>query len=469
MPVQAGRAGAVEQQGRSAVRWAATHAVVRVGIRVRARAGNPDAQVLADPAVRADPYPHYERLRTPAPLTDGALARVSVHHDVCTDVLRSEDFGQIGGARADRLPPVLRLALRLAGPRPGVSPVDPPSMVAVDPPDHTRYRRLVSRAFSARAVAALRARTREVADELLDGLERQAAANGGRVDLAAGYADLLPVTVVSEVLGVPVEMREQFLEWGDRAAPVLDLGLDWATHRDVEATLVELDAWWRGHLRRLRRDPGADLLSRLVTEVDDDGAGLTEPELRATAALVLGAGFETTVNLIGNGAALLFAHPDQRRLLAADPSLWPNAVDEVLRVDPPVQRTGRRARRDTTVHGVPVAEGEWLVLLLAAANRDPRVFPDPHVFDVTRRNAREHLAFASGIHFCLGAALARMEGEVALQALFERFPDLAPAGPGQRRGTVILRGHRSLPVVLRPASRHTRPVPGREPAGTGPA
>ncbi|WP_089304452.1 cytochrome P450 [Geodermatophilus pulveris] len=459
----------MEEWARSALRWATTQAAMRAAIRVRAHAGNADAQLLADPALREDPYPRYERLRTPAPFADGALARISVHHDVCTDVLRSEDLGQIGGFTTERLPRVLRLVLRVAGPRPGVSPIDPPSMVAVDPPDHTRYRRLVSRAFSARAVTGLRERTREIADELLDGLEREAAANGGQVDLVARYASLLPVTVVSEVLGVPVAMREQFLAWGDRAAPVLDLGLDWSTHRDVERSLVELDDWWRGHLQRLRRDPGPDLLSRLVTMVDEDGGGLTETELRATAALVVGAGFETTVNLIGNAVALLFAHPDQRRLLAEDPSLWPNAVDEVLRVDPPVQRTGRRARRDTTVHGVPVAEGEWLILLLAAANRDPRVFPDPHVFDVTRPNARDHLAFASGIHFCLGAALARMEGEVALQALFERFPGLAPAGPGRRRRTVILRGHESLPVVLGAPARRARAAPGREPAGTGPA
>ncbi|HWU06784.1 MAG TPA: cytochrome P450, partial [Streptomyces sp.] len=349
-----------------------------------------------------------------------------------------------------------------------------PSMVAVDPPEHTRYRRLVSRAFSARAVAGLRERTRQIADELLDGLEREAAAHGGQVDLAARYASLLPVTVISEMLGVPVAMREQFLAWGDHAAPVLDMGLDWSTHHDVERSLAELDAWWRGHLQQLRRDPGPDLLSALVTTVDDDGSGLTETELRATAALVVGAGFETTVNLIGNGAALLFDHPDQRRLLAEDPSLWPNAVDEVLRADPPVQRTGRRARRSTTVHGVPVAEGEWLVLLLAAADRDPRVFPDPHVFDVARTNAREHLAFGSGIHFCLGASLARMEGEVALRALFERFPDLDLAGSGRRRVTVILRGYRSLPVVLGSTSPRGRFASGesrsdQEPAGTSSA
>ncbi len=435
---------------RSAVRWAATHGVMRLAISARARRGNADAEVLLDPVVREDPFAHYERLRTPAPFTGGAFARVSVHHDVCTDVLRSDAFGQIGGNRSEGMPPLLRTALRLAGPRPSVGPIDPPSMLAVDPPEHTRYRRLVSRAFSARAVAELRERTRRIAEELLDGLDREAAANGGHVDLVARYASLLPVTVISEVLGVPVAMREQFLAWGDGASPSLDMGLDWSTHRSVERNLAELDAWFRGHVRRLRRSPGDDLLSALVAMADVDGSGLTEQELLSTALLVFGAGFETTVNLIGNGAAQLFAHPDQRRLLAEDPSLWPNAVDEVLRVDSPVQRTGRRARRDTTVHGVPVREGDLVLLVLAAANRDPRVFPDPHVFDVTRANARDHVAFSSGIHYCLGAALARMEGEVALQALFERFPDLASAGAGHRRRTVILRGYESLPVVLTP-------------------
>jgi cytochrome P450 len=421
---------------------------MRLAIRSRARAGNPDAEVLLDPAVRDDPFEHYERMRIAAPFVGGAFARTSVHHDVCTAVLRSDDFGVVGRARAEGLPPVLQLALRLAGPRPSVGPVDPPSMLAVDPPEHTRYRRLVSRAFTARAVASLRERTREIADGLLDDLEREAAAHGGRVELVERYASLLPVTVISEMLGVPTAMRAQFLAWGDGATPSLDMGVDWRTHRSVERSLDELDAWFRDHLRRLRRAPGDSLLSTLVATADDDGSRLTEDELLATALLVFGAGFETTVNLIANGTAQLLASPDQRRLLAHDPSLWPNAVEEVLRVDSPVQRTGRRAKRDTTVHGTRIPEGELVILVLAAANRDPRVFDDPHAFDVTRANAREHVTFSSGIHFCLGAALARMEGEVALRALFERFPDLAATGAGRRRGTVILRGYESLPVVL---------------------
>jgi cytochrome P450 len=241
------------------------------------------------------------------------------------------------------------------------------------------------------------------------------------------------------------------------------MGVDWRTHRAVERSLGELDAWFAGHLRRLRRNPREDLLSTLVTLVDDDGGGLTEEELLATALLVFGAGFETTVNLIGNGTALLLGAPDQRRLLAQDPTLWPGAVEEVLRIDSPVQRTARRARRDTAVHGTRVPEGELLVLVLAAANRDPRVFDRPHTFDVTRANARDHVAFSGGIHFCLGAALARLEGEVALQALFERFPDLAPAGPPRRRATLVLRGYASLPVALRPAARRQPGVVLRTP------
>jgi cytochrome P450 len=329
-------------------------------------------------------------------------------------------------------------------------------MLAVDPPEHTRYRRLVSRAFSARAVGRLRERTREIAHGLLDELEGEAHAGDGRVDLVERYASLLPVTVISEVLGVPTAMRDQFLAWGDGATPSLDMGVDWRTHHSVERALGELDTWFRGHLDRLRREPGDSLLSALVAAADDEGAGMTNDELLATALLVFGAGFETTVNLIGNGAGLLFEHSDQRRLLADDPSLWSNAVEEMLRVESPVQRTGRRAVRDTEVHGVPVPEGELLILVLAAANRDPRVFPEPRAFDVARANARDHLAFSSGIHFCLGAALARMEGEIALRALFERFPDLAPAGDPRRRRTVILRGYESMPVRLGPTSTPVR-------------
>jgi cytochrome P450 len=164
--------------------------------------------------------------------------------------------------------------------------------------------------------------------------------------------------------------------------------------------------------------------------------------------LLLAAGFETTVNLIGNGVGLLTAHPEQLALLRAEPQRWPRAVDEVLRVDSPVQRTGRVAQRDTKVAGEQFRPNQVVILMLGGANRDPAVFPDPDRFDVTRPNAGDHLAFSSGAHFCLGAALARMEGEVGLRALFDRFPDLALAGPPRRRPTRVLRGYASMPVRL---------------------
>ena len=202
-----------------------------------------------------------------------------------------------------------------------------------------------------------------------------------------------------------------------------------------------------GHFEHIRRSPGQDILSALVA-TRDNGDGLTEDELSSIAMLLLAAGFETTVNLIGNGVALLDAHPEQRALLAAEPDRWPGAVDEVLRHDSPVQRTGRVAHRDTEVAGERVRAGQFVVLLIGGANHDPAVFPDPQRFDVTRPNAGDHIAFSSGIHYCLGAGLARMEGEVGLRALYDRFPDLAPAGPPHRRPTRVLRGFDAMPVTL---------------------
>ena len=432
------------------LRWSATHGLMRAAIRRQVRAGNPDARLLLDPTMQADPFPHYESLRASYPFAPGAFARLTVHHGVATAVLRSDDFGVTHPTEV--VPGPARAALALAGPPRHPGPIDPPSMLAVDAPDHPRYRKLVSRAFTARRVAALRERTTEVAQELLDDMDRAARDGGGHtVDLVAHYASLLPVTVISEMLGVPTSMREQFLTWGDGAATSLDMGLSRRAHASMERNLAALHEWMRDHLRRLRREPGDDLLSRLVGEVDDDGTGLTEQELVSTALLVLAAGFETTVNLIGNGTAQLLAYPAQRERLAAEPELWPNAVDEMLRFDPPVERTARRARVDTEVAGAAVAAGDLVVTVLAGANRDPRVFDDPGTFDVGRADAKDHLAFSSGPRFCLGAQLGRMEGEVALRALFERHPSLASAGPMRRRPTRILRGYAELPVRLEPA------------------
>jgi cytochrome P450 len=429
-------------------RWGVRHGLIRWSSARGARAGEVTAALMVDPAYALDPFPHYETLRAKGPLYDNGFAITTVSHAVTTAVLRSPDFGVIGGYSGN-VPRWLLLAQAIGGRGP-LGPVEPPSMLAVDQPAHTRYRKLVSRAFTARAVAALRSRTEEIADELLTGLERRRD-----VDLMTEYASLLPATVIAEMLGAPVAMSRRFLAWGAEAARSLDAGLSLSEFRRSERGLRALQRWMEGHLAHLRAHPGDDILSTLVHAQSAEGK-LTQDELTATAMLLLAAGFETTVNLIGNGTALLIAHPEQHDRLRAEPALWPNAVDEVLRLDSPVQRTGRVAQRDTVLAGVRVPVGKPVMTLLGGANRDPEVFDEPGRFDVGRPNAGEHLAFSSGIHYCLGAGLARMEGTVGLQALFGRFPDIALAGTPHRRATRVLRGYESVPVRLSAPARQAK-------------
>jgi cytochrome P450 len=429
-------------QVQAGVRWGLQHGLVRGLLARAAREGDPQARLIVDPAVRDDPYPVHEEVRARGPLVRGRLTWVTAHHAVCKEVLRSPDFAA-GGAES-ALPPFSRRLLRWATDPRALGPLDPPSMLVVEPPDHARYRRLVARVFTARAVEQLRPQVQAVADDLLDDLARTPA--GQPADLAQQYATQLPVRVICRILGVPADQEVKVLAFGHGVAPSLDLGLGWPAYLEVQRSLHGFNDWLDEHLRRLRADPGPDLLSQLV-HLEDEGGQLDHAELRTTAGLLLAAGFETTVNLLGSGAQLLLAERDQLARLQAEPARWPDAVEEVLRYESPVQVTGRGAVRDTTVAGVPVAAGAHVTTLLAAANRDPDVFPDPQRFDVTRANAREHLAFSAGRHFCLGAALARLEGEVGLRSLFERFPDLTAAPGARRRPTRVLRGWDSLPVV----------------------
>jgi cytochrome P450 len=417
--------------------------MARAAMARRARAGDLGARILFDPAVRAEPFPYYEQLRARGRLVDASVARCTVDHGLCSDVLRSPDFGSAVRA-AGSLPLPVRLAARIAG-QPALSAAEPPSMLVADPPDHTRYRRLVTRAFSARAVAALRTRTEQVADELLDAL----AASGPRVDLVGDYAALLPLTVIAEVLGAPRAMREQFLRWSADGMPLIDFGIRYREFRRGEFAVGALHTWMLQHFEALRRDPGDNILSALVAAHDESG-GLSDDELSSMAMLLLEAGFETTVNLIGNGVALLMRHPDQLDALRDTPERWPGAVDEVLRFDAPVQRTARLAHRTVDIAGERVRAGEVVVALLGGANRDPAVFADPQRFEITRTDAGKHLAFSAGIHYCVGAALAKMEGEVGLRALFDRFPDLALTVPPRRRPSPVLRGYDAMPATLSP-------------------
>jgi len=433
------------------LRWATKHGLARIGISAAARKGDPQALFFFDASIRRDPYPFYARMRRSAPLVQGRLMWTTARHDVATSVLRSGAFGV--GFHQRPVPAPVALLGRLGRRRMPIGPVDPPSMLVVDPPDHTRYRRLVSKVFTARAIEGLRPRVEQRCAELLDGLERAGRATGP-VDLVAHYAALLPVTVIAEILGVPVRMREQFLRWGGAAAPTLDLGLTLRQYHRTEFAIRQSNQWMRGHFARLRAEPTDALLSQLVHQ-DSDGERLTETELLATAGLLLAAGFETTVNLLGTGAALLIRHPDQLELLRADPDRWANAVEEILRYDSPVQNTARICRTDTDVAGVRLRPGHVVAVLLAGANRDPAVFTDPDRFDITRANAREHLSLSAGPHYCLGAALARLEGEIGLRSLFDRYPDLELAGEPRRRPTRVLRGYASLPVRLAPSVART--------------
>jgi cytochrome P450 len=369
---------------------------------------------------------------------------LTVDHAVAHELLRSDDFRVV--SLGSNLPAPLRWLERHTRPG-GLHPLRPPSLLAVEPPEHTRYRKTVSSVFTPRAVAALRARVEETASALLDDL---AGNSHGVIDVVDPFCARLPVAVISEILGVPESDRARVLEFGELAAPSLDFGLTWTQYRKVAAGLMGFDDWLADHLSRLRRLPGDDLMSQLI-RMSDDGAHLDERELRATAGLVLAAGFETTVNLLGNGIRMLLDAPDQLAVLREKPQTWPNAVEEILRVDSPVQLSARVAGTDIDVAGTRVARGEMVVIYLAAANRDPAVFCDPHRFDVERANAGRHLSFSGGRHFCLGAALARAEGEVGLSTFFERFPDIRPAGAGIRRDTRVLRGWSTLPVRLGPA------------------
>jgi cytochrome P450 len=424
-------------------------------LRREARAGQLGAKLAIERQHWDDPFPLYDQMRAQGPLMRGKLISSSASYDVVREVLRSSSFG-VGIGSSERLSPIARRALANSTDPWAVGPAEPPSMLAVDPPDHTRYRRLVSKVFTARAVTALEPRVEQIAAELLDAMEERAE-RGEVVDLVDMYCAPLPVRVISEILGVPSHMHASMLEWGNQAAVTLEVGLRYREFRTADRALRQIHHWLANHLDEVRRNPGDDLMSKLAV-LTDEGETLNDVELRATALLVVGAGFETTVNLLGNAVVLFDKHPDQLEILRNDPSGWENAVDEVLRFDSPVQLTVRIAQEDTEVCGHRVQRGRFVSLMLGGANRDPAVFTDPAVFDVKRGNSRDHLGFSAGIHYCLGASLARLEGAVALRMLYDRFPDLTVAGQPIRRNLRVLRGWEHLPVRL--------PVPAKAVSGS---
>jgi pimeloyl-[acyl-carrier protein] synthase len=388
------------------------------------------------PEFHADPYPFYRRLREEDPVHQSPLGIwVLTRYDDAVMVLRDPRFGREGMAE-------LMEARLGAG---SVRPTNTRDMLFRDPPDHTRLRALVSRAFTPRVVEAMRPHIQEIVDELLSRVE---GAHG--MDVIEDLAYPLPVTVICEMLGVPTADQDVFKQWSADIARSLDAAILPAGSEVITRGQEAGDAlreYFRSLIAVRRKSPRPDLLSALIA-AEEQGDKLSEPELVATCVLLLIAGHETTVNLIGNGVLALLRHPDQLRALADDPALIQTGVEELLRYDGPVQRTGRMTMADVEIGGRPIPKGSVVAAVIGAANRDPAHFPDPDRLDVARRENR-HIAFGFGIHFCLGAPLARIEGQVAIGTLLRRMPALKlVSDTPEWRESSVLRGLKTLPVTF---------------------
>jgi len=420
---------------RSALTWLLAFGMARGLMWLGVRGGDLIARAVGDPALADDPFPIYDEVRARGPIVRGRGMSATASHATANAVLRGDAFGVAGG-HGELSTFARRMLDRVAVPG-ALGPLSPPSLLATDPPEHTRYRKLVARVFTPRSIAGLAPRVQQVAEDLLDNAPT-------RFDLVEHYAARLPVAIISDILGVPPDMREKVLHWGDGIALMLDPGLSWRQYRTATQDLAELTEWFDDHITHLRRTPGDDLLSNLARLDGHDR--LTDVEMRATGLLVLGAGFETTVNLIGNAVAQLDTHPKQLAK-ALETDNWPGVVEETLRYDSPVQFTLRQAYTATEVAGTQIPAGTGIVVMLGGANRDPAVFESPQEFNVLRPNAADHLSFSGGVHYCLGASLARQEATIALRTLYTRFPNLRLHAMPTRRETRVLRGYRHLPVT----------------------
>ena len=328
------------------------------------------------------------------------------------------------------------------------------SLISIDPPDHTRIRKLVQPSFTGRGMEAMRGSIQEVVDRLLDGVERDAEARGEtpgnrRMELVSQFAYPFPVTVISDLLGIPREDREQIRGWTENLLRI-DRGRDQGIDEEVRRGLRDFTSFLKELFARKRREPTDDMISRMVRAEEEDET-LSEDEILSTVFLMYLAGHVTTVNLVGSGVVALLTHPDQLAKLQADPSLAKNVVEETLRYWGPVDFIGRRfAKEDLAIAGTEIPKGEQVTVSLLSANRDPERFANPDVFDITRPDANRHVAFGKGIHVCLGAPLARIEGQIAFETLIRRYPELRLAVPEDEivwSGS-FLRGFRQVPLLF---------------------
>lgn len=371
-----------------------------------------------DPAYLQNPYPTWARLREEDPVPDVGGVRWVTRYETAESVLKDHERFSNKFLDADAVEEILfddPEARRIIARRLKV----PPTLIMVDPPEHSRHRTLVNRAFSGRRVVAREESIREVCLELLDAIPA-----GEAFDFVAAFAWALPMRVIAEILGVPTTDMETFKRWSDDALAALG-PMDAGAQRRVAQSSVELYDYLASRIEWSRRKPGDDLLSGLVQAAEEGLAQLTTAEILSMVVQILIAGNETTTSLLGNGIRLLCEHPEELSMLRADPDLWPGAIEEMLRFESPFSGLFRVTTEDVVLDGVDVAAGTTLVVHFGAANRDPRHFVDPDRFDITRENAREHLAFGEGIHYCLGNQLARAEARIAFPLVVESFPDLA--------------------------------------------
>jgi cytochrome P450 len=402
---------------------------------------------IASPAFKANPYPYYARLRAEAPahrvpLAGRQSAWLITRYDDVAAILKDDRFVKnrwsvVSPEQAARQPWIPKF----------IRPLER-NMLDLDPPDHTRLRALVHKAFTPRLIEDLRGRIQELTDELLDAMESR-----GRMDLIRDYAQPLPTTIIAEMLGVPVRDRRKFQRWS--YIVVSKVNTTWQLFKAIPA-LWAFMSYVRKLIQARRANPQDDLISALV-QAHEAGDQMSEDELVAMIVLLVIAGHETTVNLIGNGMLALMEHPESIEQLRNDPSLIKSAVEELLRYDGPLlTATERFASEDVTIHGVTIPRGELVFPVLASANRDERQFDRPDTLDLAREPNR-HVAFGLGMHYCLGAPLARLEGQIAINTLLRRMPDLRPAVPAKTlrwRAGLILHGLEALPVAM--TGRSTR-------------
>jgi cytochrome P450 len=386
-------------------------------------------------------YEVYAKLRKEGPLARlentpmGTLWLVTRYDDVVA-ILKDERFvknwrSTLPKERIAQLPPLTEVERLLTH-----------HMLDLDPPDHTRLRALVSKGFTPRIIEGLRDRVQAIADELLDAVQDK-----GQMDLVDDYAFQVPIVVIAEMLGAPIADRHRFREWSDLVVTPILTEEAWLK---ASASLTEFIAYMRNMFEERRRAPREDLITALVQAENEAGA-LHEDELYSMVMLLLVAGHETTVNLIANGIVALLQHPDQLAKLRSTPSLIKTAVEELLRFDGPVETsTSRWAREDVVFDGTLIKKGEGVLVVLAGADHDPKYFDQPEVLDITRAVNR-HVAFGQGIHFCIGAPLARMEGQIAIDTLLRRMPRLALGAPIETlswKPGMLLRGYTKVPVTF---------------------